>query len=166
MWRVSGRVELTPECMRCVLLTCTPRPRRAWLLGRSEACLTSPALISSTLTHRHSLALVFLPPDADRHGRRELAHTRAPTTHHCPNQALQPLHRFMHRSRHLFPESKDDRSTIVDARGPDISIHEPPSQDHYQVRLRRSHLSATRLAIFTTGKPSPEPRTRISLSLI
>jgi hypothetical protein len=34
----------------------------------SGACLTSSALISSTLTHPHSLVLVFLPPDADRHG--------------------------------------------------------------------------------------------------
>jgi hypothetical protein len=111
MWRASGRVELAPKRMRCVLLACTPR---AWLLGQSGEHLASPALISSTLTRPHSLTLVFSsirqrPPWPSWTSSHQSSH-RPPLPK--PSPAIASPSRAP--SRHLFPKPKDDRSTTID----------------------------------------------------
>jgi hypothetical protein len=136
MWQPWGRVELTPErALRSPRVHASSAPCLAARLSGEHP--TSPALISSTLTCPHSLALVFLPPDTDRHGRRELSSCmRRLSFLHCPNQAPQLFHHLVRPSRHVLPEPKDDQSTTVDA----AILRSPPA------RVDRRSSSATHRA--------------------
>jgi hypothetical protein len=103
---------------------------RTWLIWSSTPpCLTRSLPLLSSFSHSPSLS-ICLPPNADRHGRRSLAHTRAPTALHYPNQAPQSLHRLVRMSRHLFLEPKDDQSTTIDVvvpRFPSTCVERAPS---------------------------------------
>ena len=76
------------------------RSSRAWLHLVGHSIVLS--LPSSTLVSLSSL----LPPDADRHGRRKLAHAHASTDHRCPQTKLQPLRRQVRKPRSLFPSRR------------------------------------------------------------
>ena len=171
MWHASRRVELATEHMRCVLLACMPRPRRAWLLGRSGAHLASPALISSTLTRPHSLALVFLPPDAVRHGHHELSSC----PHHLsflPPSKPSALPCFIVSPRPPSPCSSSEKvvSTSVPRfppacvdRAPLSTIRKAEGTIEFIIDCRYSLTPAsTHLA---TGKPSAKLRSHLFLSL-
>ena len=101
-WRVSRRVPMRGQASQ---------PRLA-LFGRAlhRASLPPSALVSLSL----ALASSLLPPDADRHGRRELARVRAPTDCHCPK--IEPATALSSHALVLAPllEHKEDPSIAVD----------------------------------------------------
>jgi hypothetical protein len=132
-----GRVERPSWHAQSLVPACgqAQKPRLA-SFGRAlhRASLSPSALISLSL----GLASSLLPPDADRHGRRKLARARASTDHRCPRTKSQLLcrqvrkHEALARARRRLEHHRRRRSSSVPAgaHGPNISVHEPPSQGH------------------------------------